>query len=78
MSEIKDRVWNLLFLDFYLDPRWTFRFKLMNLISGDTLRGCLTAVKNNLDTAQRYDSEPPLFVRRAKYWTDAMWKYYRK
>lgn len=48
-NNVKDWVWNALFLDFYLDKRWTFRFKLMNLISGDTLRIMIMAWANLKD-----------------------------
>lgn len=46
---IKDWIWDALFLDFYLDKRWTLRFKLMNLISGDTLRIMVMAWANLKD-----------------------------
>lgn len=31
------RLWNKLFLDFYLDNRWTVRFRVLNFISGGVL-----------------------------------------
>lgn len=49
LNNIKDWIWNALFLDFYLDKNWSFRFKLMNLISGDTARTMLMAWSNLKD-----------------------------
>ena len=41
---LRDWFWDKLFLDFYLDKRWTFRFKVLNFLSGDVLRMYLCSV----------------------------------
>ena len=82
MQALKDWIWNLLFLDFYLDKHWSLQFKLLNLISGDSLRVILTALHNHL--GEHGCSGCPcgecpgnLNVRRAKYWVDQAWSLYR-
>ena len=64
-NNVKDWVWNALFLDFYLDKRWTFRFKLMNLISGDTLRIMIMAWSNLKDIEE--DENRELIINDAVY-----------
>ena len=51
MKKIKDWIWDKLFLDFYLDPRYTFRFKLINLIAGhDLILTYLSILEVQLDS----------------------------
>ena len=73
-----DWIWDKLFLDFYLDKHWTFRFKLMNLISGDALRDYLTATHLHLQKGM--EGRPGAYTdfKRAAYWTDCAWKLWRK
>lgn len=81
VRSLKDALWNALFLDFYLDPGWTLRFKLMNLISGDVLRPCLTQVRYDLAKINQEEMKgcpTGIYVRRAAYWTDAVWREWRK
>ena len=85
MQKIKDWIWNTLFLDFYLDKRWTFRFKLMNLISGDTLLPMLCSAYSNF--GRLYDdpgmptlSDPikRICLNQGLRAVNQMWNYYRK
>ena len=85
MTRIHDWIWNVLFLDFYLDKRWTFRFKLMNLISGDTLRPMLCSAYSNF--SRLYDdpgmptlSDPRkrIYMNRGLREVNQMWEYYHK
>ena len=78
LTKIRDFIWNTFFLDFYLDPHWTIRFKIMNLISGDTLRTCLTDVHYNLEQSLMAGPGAYLYTKRAAYWTDKALAYYRK
>ena len=41
MHKIKDWIWDKLSLDFYLDKRFTLKFKFVNLLYGDYLRNYL-------------------------------------
>lgn len=77
MMMLKDWVWDKLFLDFYLDKRWTWRFKLMNLISGDALRDYLTATYQHLNSESRTDKERERHIEKAKYWTNCAWELWR-
>lgn len=38
MGRIKDKIWDKFFLDFYLDKRFSWRFKLVNWLTEDWLR----------------------------------------
>lgn len=76
---IRDKIRDYFFLDFYLDKEWTFRFKLMNFISGGTLLDYFVAIRNSLINAKYYiDLEEELhekhaqnlYVKRAKMWVD--------
>ena len=81
LSNLRDYIWDKLFLDFYLDKRWTLEFKLMNLISRDVLRSCLTEVRHYLGEIDLDKLDDPLVKRRfkhAKYWTDAAWCWWSK
>lgn len=80
MKKLKDWIWDKLFLDFYLDPGWTFRFKLMNLISGDALREYLTHAHYHLTriTDAELEGQPlKLHVNRTKHWVYAAWNAWR-
>ena len=65
-TNIHDFVWDKLFLDFYLDKRFTFRFKLMNLISGDTLRPTIALMWANLKDLSR-DNNNDLVISASPY-----------
>ena len=41
MTRLKEWIWDKLFLDFYLDKRFTLKFKFVNLLYGDELRAML-------------------------------------
>ena len=84
MGRIKDWIWNALFLDFYLDKRWTLKFKVLNFISGDVLREYLSAIHSQLVNCEKYSEEfenpkaALFYAKRAKRWSDAIWEYCRK
>lgn len=82
LSRFLDWVSDTLFLEFYLDKHWTFRFKLMNLVSGDSLREYLVSAWHHLDKLNPPDgiSDPNarFHIKRAKYWTNAAWNSWRK
>ena len=52
-------IWDKLFLDFYLDPRWTFRFKLLDFLSGGVLLDYVIAAHNQLKHMHDYDYDDP-------------------
>lgn len=76
--DLKDRIWDFLFLDFYLDKHWTLEFKIINFISGDFLRCVVTSIHYNLENADNVYPESIYRVRRAKFWSDAAWRAWRK
>ncbi len=78
LTVIRDKIWNALFLDFYLDPHWTVRFKIMNLISGDALREYLSSVQYHLQKG--IEGKPGCYTdfKRAAYWTNCAWDLWRK
>jgi hypothetical protein len=74
---LKDWIWDKLFLDFYLDKRWTWRFKLMNLISGDALREYLSSAQQNLQEGIEGKPGSYTYFKRAAYWTNCAWELWR-
>ena len=74
LISIRNKIWDMLFLDFYLDKHWTLEFKILNLISGDFLRGVVTELHHHLQECH----EDNLHFRRAKFWADAAWHAWRK
>lgn len=72
---LRDFIWDKLFLDFYFDKHWTFRFKLMNLISGDRLRPALTGAHMH---ANRMDEPGEIHKKRTAYWVNYMWEIFDK
>lgn len=78
LIKIKDFIWDRLFLDFYLDPHWTIRFKIMNLISGDVLRQYLTSAQYHLVNGMKGEPGAYTHFKRAAFWTDSAWKIWRK
>ena len=86
LTAIRDKIWDALFLDFYLDPHWTLEFKVLNLISGDFLRGVVTELHHHLQD-HTYPNPQSLCVgcpgenlhwRKAKFWSDAAWDAWRR
>lgn len=69
-SSLRDKIWDVFFLDFYLDPHWSIRFKIMNLISGDALREYLTSAQYHLKSGM--EGKPGCYTdfKRAAYWTN--------
>lgn len=53
-------LWDKLFLDFYLDKRWTVRFRLLNLLSGDVLLYEVVDAWRDLNHAFRYEDDPEI------------------
>ena len=53
MHKIKDWIWDKLFLDFYLDKRFTLKFKFVNLLYGDYLRNYLACLESRLNDVER-------------------------
>lgn len=64
---MKDWIWDKLFLDFYLDKRFSWRFKLMNWLSKDWLRSELSSIRYDATLCQRtldYADNVPSAARR--------------
>lgn len=69
-----------LFLDFYLDRRWTVRFRILNFLSGGVLLYWVITAHTHLKDGHKYDgmdvSEElrqhtfQFNARRAEYWLD--------
>ena len=78
IQTVRDKIWDALFLDFYLDPHWTIRFKLMNLISGDALREYLSSAQQNLKKGMDGKPGSYTYFKRAAYWTNCAWDLWRK
>ena len=83
MRKIKEWLWNVLFLDFYLDKGWSVRFKILNLISGDALREYITALNMNFSNFTKYeeineDKAALFYARKANHWFLKMWREYRR
>lgn len=57
MQKIKDWIWDKLFLDFYLDKRFTLKFKFVNLLYGDYLRNYLAFLGMNLRDVEKQCNE---------------------
>ena len=77
LIKIYEWIWNTFFLDFYLDPRWSIRFKIMNFISGDALRQYLCSIHfylNSNDTTLPTDFR----FRKAGYWSNNFFNEYHK
>ena len=84
----RDWVWNTLFLDFYLDPHWTLKFKIINLVSGDDFRSLLTCARMSANKAEKNYQESPdgkhtarrmhLDIKHMRIYTEELWDYYRK
>ena len=80
----KDLEWHIKYgssLGFYLDKDVSFRFKLMNLISGDDLRMFFVFMKLDLEDFEKYlNWELPdgaiFYAKRAKRHLDKEWNYY--
>ena len=71
MKKFRDWLSDNLFLDFYLDKRWTLRFKLMNLLSDDMLRILISECDYHLRNMEMYKDESPAIMwdaRRMQYW----------
>ena len=75
-----DKIYDDLFLDFYLGKEWTWRFKLMNFISGDLLREFVTYVRlylggvdyyHKLNNEQGNKCPAEFYAMRAKRLTDS-------
>lgn len=77
-EKIKDFIRDKLFLDFYLDPHWTIRFKIMNLISGDALREYLSSAQYHLKNGMEGKPGAYNHFKRASYWTNCAWELWRK
>lgn len=78
LANIKDRIWDKLFLDFYLDPSWTLEFKVLNLISGDFLRGLVTLLHSDIHKEVEVMGHSDIYDRRMRFWIDAAWHAWRK
>lgn len=80
MKKTAEWLQDALFLDFYLDKRWTFRFKIMNFISGDTLRPILCEIYNDINLVNENEVvlKSRLPFRHARLWTNKLMTYYQK
>ena len=83
MKRIKDWIWDRLFLDFYLDNRWTLRFRFLNLLSRDALRTYLTLSRLELEKFESYKADKSFdaaifYAKRAKFWVDEAWNSSRR
>lgn len=78
IQTVRDKIWNALFLDFYLDPHWTLEFKILNLISGDALREYLSSAQQNLKKGMDGKPGSYTYYKRAAYWTNCAWDLWRK
>jgi len=83
--KFKDWIWDKLFLDFYLDKHWTFRFKLLNFLSGGVLLYYVCDAWTNLNHMHDYDDFEKkrqwcieFHSRKAKYWLDKAFDLWRK
>jgi len=69
-------LWDKLFLDFYLDKRWTVRFRILNFLSGGALLDYVVTAYTFLIKAHEYDDsseEERLFWikighKKAEFW----------
>lgn len=60
MGRIKEMIWDKLFLDFYLDKRFSWRFKFLNWLTEDWLREELFGIINDAKLCKTMLSEEDL------------------
>lgn len=86
---LREWFWDKLFLDFYLDKRWTFRFKVLNFLSGDVLRGYLSIMwyhchelygidPKNIEEFEQASASNLYHCRRVKLRTDELMKWFSR
>lgn len=59
MERIKEKIWDKLFLDFYLDKRFSWRFKLINWLTEDWLRAELCSIIYDAEFCQKVLEHKP-------------------
>lgn len=78
--KVKEWLCDKLFLDFYLDKHWTFRFKLLNFLSGGMMLDCVCPAWRELEHRNDYDNDHwlKLCSKRADYWLNEAFKSWMK
>lgn len=68
MAKLKDYIWDKLFLDFYLDKRFSWRFKLVNWLMEDWLRTELIGIIHDAELCEKtlghVDNVPEIVCKR--------------
>ena len=68
MTKLKDYIWDKLFLDFYLDKRFSWRFKLVNWLMEDELRAELVSIIYDAEICGKFlnhvDGVPEIVQRK--------------